>query len=395
MLVVRYSLFFAVAMLSLFLGGCSYFSGLFAGKSNIPEMKPLEKFTPDFSITPRWKKSTGGSIQASHLALRPALLDGKLFVSHPNGTIHALSLQNGAKIWSRNSIRKPLSGGIGAGKDMLVCGGQENMLYAVRANNGELLWSKQLSAQIFSAPMVDNDVVVARTSDSYVYAVSPLDGGLLWSFSTPLPALTILGNGDPLLDWNSLYIGFDSGELIQLDKRKGTALWRYRFEAIFNSKNDIERMRDIDGLLEKHDGILYATSYQGGSVALRANAGPPPIWERNDIRSRFGVSIGNNLLFIADDLGVIWALDPYTGETNWKNESMTSRISTTPIAYGDYLVVPDKEGYLHWLRQSDGHLSARYRIGKTPIYAAPLVKDDMLIVVDARGQIVLFDTPSP
>jgi len=47
--------------------------------------------------------------------------------------------------------------------------------------------------------------------------------------------------------------------------------------------------------------------------------------------------------------------------TLWKVDQMTNRGLTRPAFYGNYVVVGDKEGYLHWLDSDIGSFVARER----------------------------------
>ncbi len=67
---------------------------------------------------------------------------------------------------------------------------------------------------------------------------------------------------------------------------------------------------------------------------------------------------------------------------------MTSEVTrekiTAPAIQGDYAVVGDYDGYLHWLRLSDGAFAARARFDEA-IRAAPVVADGIAVVQDIDG----------
>ena len=57
---------------------------------------------------------------------------------------------------------------------------------------------------------------------------------------------------------------------------------------------------------------------------------------------------------------------------------------------GDYAVVGDFDGYLHWLRLADGGLAARERVGGKPVKGQPLVADGILLVQNVEGELTAF-----
>jgi outer membrane protein assembly factor BamB len=83
----------------------------------------------------------------------------------------------------------------------------------------------------------------------------------------------------------------------------------------------------------------------------------------------------------------VWALDRATGSAAWKHEGLAHRWLTTPAIQGDYAVVGDLEGYLHWLSLADGSLAARERLSRDPIRATPQVSDGVVYAVSTDGEL--------
>jgi len=88
-----------------------------------------------------------------------------------------------------------------------------------------------------------------------------------------------------------------------------------------------------------------------------------------------------------DDQGVAWAFDRSGGADMWKNDKLKYRWLTGPAVQGNYVVVADAYGYVHWLQAGDGALAARVRLSKKAIQAQPLVVGDTVYVEDVKGHI--------
>ena len=56
---------------------------------------------------------------------------------------------------------------------------------------------------------------------------------------------------------------------------------------------------------------------------------------------------------------------------------------------GNYIVVGDGQGYLHWLSKSDGHIAGRVNAGNA-IYAAPIVENNMLYAQTDNGNLLAY-----
>ena len=57
------------------------------------------------------------------------------------------------------------------------------------------------------------------------------------------------------------------------------------------------------------------------------------------------------------------------------------------MVQGNYAVVGDLEGYLHWMRLQDGAFAARARTGGKPLRGQPVVVDGLLVVEDTGGEL--------
>ena len=70
--------------------------------------------------------------------------------------------------------------------------------------------------------------------------------------------------------------------------------------------------------------------------------------------------------------------------------ALARRSLTGPVVQGDYAVVGDSDGYLHWLRLDDGELAARERVGGKAIKGQPVVVDGILVVQNVEGGLTAF-----
>ncbi|TZF89849.1 hypothetical protein FW784_07720 [Lysobacter lacus] len=57
---------------------------------------------------------------------------------------------------------------------------------------------------------------------------------------------------------------------------------------------------------------------------------------------------------------------------------------------GDDVVVGDLDGYVHWLRLSDGAFAARMRAGHDAIRATPVAADGIVLVQNVDGGLTAF-----
>jgi outer membrane protein assembly factor BamB len=99
------------------------------------------------------------------------------------------------------------------------------------------------------------------------------------------------------------------------------------------------------------------------------------------------LATAGNALYGVNEDSEVWAFDKTAGADTWKNAALKYRWLTGPAVQGDYVVVGDMEGFVHWLQIGDGALAARERLSKKAIQAQPLVVGDTVYVEDVKGRI--------
>ena len=127
----------------------------------------------------------------------------------------------------------------------------------------------------------------------------------------------------------------------------------------------------------------FAT-YQGDMAAVSEDTGVI-LWRRK-LSSYTGLGADWRQLYITDADDHVWAIDPGNGSALWKNKKMHARMLSAPAVLGEYILVGDFEGYLHWLAVEDGRLLGRTRVGKAPITTTPLVVDGVVYIYGDGGE---------
>jgi outer membrane protein assembly factor BamB len=69
---------------------------------------------------------------------------------------------------------------------------------------------------------------------------------------------------------------------------------------------------------------------------------------------------------------------------------MARRLLTSAVVQGDFAVVGDYDGYLHWLKLDTGELAARSRVSGNALRGTPAVADGILVAQDIDGELAAF-----
>ena len=379
--------------------GCATIKNIFndVKKENIEPPTLLTELTPTLNVQKIWGDRVGKGSAKSGARMLPAYADGKLYAAGVDGTIAALDATNGRTLWQKrlgerhgfilhrgkNSLR--WAGGPSVSGDLLVVGSLEGNVQALDAGTGAERWHAQVSSEVVAPPAIADGIVVVRTNDGRLYGLDAADGLRKWVFDrATVPVLSLRGNTAPRIADGVVYAGEDNGKVVALHLADGKPLWEQALSP-GEGRSEIERLQDVDGSVVVADGVVYASAYRGQVVALNAQTGRP-LWT-HDLSGYTGVAISPTQIYVAGADADVWALELRTGASAWKQEGLKYRWVSEAAAQGDYVVLGDLEGYVHWLASADGKFAARVRLSKNPIQSAPVVVGDTVYVEDIDGEI--------
>ncbi|HID44508.1 MAG TPA: outer membrane protein assembly factor BamB [Chromatiaceae bacterium] len=357
--------------------------------SDDPALEPAElvDFTPTVQPQQVWSMAIGDA-SSDLQRLKPAVDNGVLYVANTEGDLFAVDADAGKPVW-KVETGLPVSAGPGVADGLLALGTAEGQLVLFDAGNGEELWRKALSSEILAVPAIGGGVVVVHTGDGKLFGLDATSGEQLWLYDHKVPVLTLRGSSSPVISGGSVYCGLAGGKMIALSLDSGLVEWESRI-TVPAGRSDLERMVDVDTDPLLYSGSVYGGAYQGDVAALGEGSGKE-FWKRK-------ISVYNNLavnwqqLAVSDAQGFVWSLDPDTGSARWRQKALMNRQLSAPALQGDFTVVGDFEGYLHWLSSEDGAMAARMDVGDA-IVAAPLVVDDSLYVLSSDGKLTALRLP--
>jgi len=218
-----------------------------APAQNQPSAQPSPTATP--------ASSSAGSNQGVFITTA----DGVAYAG-AGGTVYALRTNNGALLW-----RSSIDGAVGD-QPVVVDGvvyvtastDSTATLYALRASDGTQLWHATSNGTQISTPVVANGVVYAGTQEDKVLALRAGSGTLLWQYSDHLNGLL-----SPQLVDGVLYVTANDeqpGNVYALRASDGRLLWHYSAGASLNGTTVI-------------DGVAYVTAQDGTLTALSTSDG--------------------------------------------------------------------------------------------------------------------------
>ncbi|MGE8212183.1 MAG: outer membrane protein assembly factor BamB [Stenotrophomonas sp.] len=386
-----------VVLVAMALTGCSTVKGWFAGKDaeakKALEPAELVKFEPTVNVSKLWSANVGKGEGRVGVRQGPAVADGRVYAAALLGGVHALDLQTGKQVWEYSPAKekkKPklrLSGGPAVGEGLVVIGTLDGQVIALDASNGAEKWKAKVPGEVIAAPAVAQGLVFVRSNDGRTTALDAATGEQRWFNSQELPSLTVRGNAPVVAGPGVLFIGNDDGTLSALAMQDGRPLWE-QMVGTPEGRTELERMADIDGAPVLEGNTLYVSSFKNQTMAIEGPTGRP-MWTR-DHGGAGGVAVSSGNVVVTDGKGVVYGLDKTSGSAMWSQQALARRSLTGAAIQGDYAVVGDYKGYLHWLRLSDGELAAREKSGGDALLAQPVVADGILLVQNVDGKLTAF-----
>ncbi|MBN1535310.1 MAG: PQQ-like beta-propeller repeat protein [Anaerolineales bacterium] len=170
-----------------------------------------------------WSYEVGGEIWAQPV-MDP---DGtKLYLSSLDHYLYAVS-SDGQLIWkTKQSLGGAIVGSPAIGSNnTLYVGSFGSKMFAINADNGEILWSFPTEAWVWSGPVCKDNVLYFGDLNNAFYALDAENGKSLWQYPTDGPVV-----GTPLVTEDTIYFGTEIGTLYSLDFQ-GNLNWKKTIDA--------------------------------------------------------------------------------------------------------------------------------------------------------------------
>jgi outer membrane protein assembly factor BamB len=374
------ALVFAVAMLAL-VTACD--SNKKSTKKVDEPAKLTELKSPTIKVQRVWGASVGGGGKKMRLGLGIASANERLYAAGFDGDVAAFDLKNGKQVW-RTKTKLELTGGTGAGADLIAVGSAKGVVVALSASDGKELWRSEVHGEILSAPAVGAHDVVVRTVDGKLRALSATDGKELWSTEQQIPKLTLRGVASPVIAREMVISGFDNGRVLAVSLADGATVWDSPVSPS-HGRTELDRLNDIDAAVRVEGDDVFVAGFQGRAAMLALESGQ--IWWTKDVSSYRGVAVDDDQMYLSTSTGEVVALKRRTGTELWRDTTLKFRSLSAPAVVGDYVVVADLDGYVHWFDRATGTLAGRAKTAGERVTNPPLVIADTLYLIDDDGDI--------
>ena len=344
-----------------------------------PTKKPAElvPIRPVATAKILWRGNVG---DAGKNVFFPTVSGNVVYAASARGQVAGFDSASGSQV-TRFDAGQQLSAGVGSDRTIVLVGTSGGQILAF-GRDGKPLWKAQLSGEVLAPPVAEEGTVVARTSDGGLFGINAADGKRSWVYRRTTPALSVRASAGAVINRGAVFAGLAGGRLVALALNNGKVGWE-GIVALPRGTTELERVADVTSLPVADGRQACAVAFQG-RVACFDEARGTTIWAR-DISSFAGMNADVRYLYITDDKDAVIALDKTSGASIWKQDKLSGRGVTGPLALGRYVVVGDFEGYVHVLSADDGSFAARIATDGSAIGAPPVALASGSFVVQTRS----------
>ena len=280
-------------------------------QNNLPHILSNLKFENKQKII----KDTGDLINA----IQPVYYEGNLCNVSTKGIFRCISLKNDEVLFEldlkmeNEESYDVLRGGLAYFDERIILVDGYGQIKVINTADGNIIWQKNISVPILSAPIVYRGNIYFITSNNKIYALDIVNGEIKWSFQTVYDDKKSLLTGAPAAIENILVVPFSNGEVIAFVYDTGKIIWSENASKISSLSNfDIKDITanpvvSYDKIFTiSKNGRLLATNLINGSL----------VWSI-EISGSNSPIISNNQLYIIDDDARLICLNKNSGEIYW------------------------------------------------------------------------------
>jgi outer membrane protein assembly factor BamB len=367
---------FVLGSVALALVACS-------GSSRVRKPAELVAVSNQFDLAPVWSTSVGSS---ESFNFHPAVAGDAVYAASHRGNLVKIDLRSGEKIWEV-SVPDRLSIGPGSDGRTTAVVTTKGTVYAYD-DTGKPIWNLSVGSEVLSEPVVAGGVVIIRTLDNRFVGLDAQTGVRKWTYQRQQSALSLrVGYGMLAIGNEVIVTGFAGGRYGMIAIANGGLVWEtpVSFPKGFS---EIERLNDVTAKPSMEGEIICAVSYQGRIGCGQARTGNL-LWYK-DYSSYTGTAQSPDLVFSSNEKSYVTAFAVKDGSQVWENTQLTFRDVGEPMAVGRVLLVGDAQGYVHALSQANGEMLARIRHDSSPITAAPIAVNGLILIQSQGGKLAAY-----
>ncbi len=347
-----------------------------------------------------WRIGVGeGSGEIKRVIAPPVVKDHRIYTIDSAMKVSAFDTGNGKRVWEKQlKAYDPhwdefsVGGGLAISGNKLIVATGFAYVTALDAADGKEIWRTRTDSPMSSsAAILGNRAFLTSTNNDF-YALDTETGEIVWNDQALSETARVLSSPSPAASADILAVGYSSGELIAYIPANGRRLWADTLTST-GRYTPLSAINDIAGKPVVQDGVVYASSHSGVTVAIDARSGAR-IWSKT-FGSRQGPAIVGDYLFVVGTNSKVACFNKIDGKLAWvrelpefKDGNKEQRIVWTgPLVASDKLVLASSEGDVIALSAQDGKTVNELKLGQS-VFIEPIAADGKVFVLTDQANLV-------
>ena len=256
----------------------------------------------------------------------PVVINEQVVVGDYQNSIFSLDAATGVEKWSfKDAKGRYIASPVVVG-DKIIAPNADGNVYALD-QTGKQLWKFTAKAGLWGTPASDTGHVYVTSMDHFLYGINTADGSQAWATDLGGPMMAA-----PLLTKDGiLYVGTLGNKIAAVEASSGKVLWNF------------ETVGSVWAMPVYNEGVIYVGDASNKIYALNAKDGSQA-WQTDapgPVIASPGV-LPTGLVFVSDTGDVF--LVGFQNERGWTDKLSNGKLYSTPIIFGDRLVVPVDQG---------------------------------------------------
>ena len=248
---------------------------------------------------------------ASHVESTPFISQGKLYFTAGADGVYCIDALEGQQIWHYPEVHADMSPVVHKGKVYFGTGYGDYRIYAVDAQTGAEVWSKEMPYPVWGSPSVEENIVYFGL------------GRGNFSDSAPIPA----------------------GKVVALDPETGDTVWEYEAEDAVLTAISVQNGYVTFG---SRDGYVYSLGLADGQLNWKTDLGGPVV---------SSPAVTMDTVYAATKNGGIYALAAGDGKVQWEFDTRivnrNIEMYSSPAVANGLLYIGSSDRYIFCLGSDD------------------------------------------
>lgn len=235
-----------------------------------------------------WRFPSAGNAKVVFYA-PPEVTQDSVFVGDLANSFHKLNKDNGTEIWSFNGGKGWFIGKAKTTNEIVLAQSSDRNLYALSAN-GSLLWKYETNQSNWAQPVINGDSVYLGSMDHKIYALDITDGEMLWEkeMSGAIASAPVFDE-----NLNQLYVGSLGRKLVALDAKSGDEVWSFPADDSIGSIWASPIIKDSQVIFVDETGKIFSLDTVSGEKNWTGDAGGDVMAGLLPLENEFLVALEN------------------------------------------------------------------------------------------------------